>query len=195
MKRYKLIKPLPMYEVGDGGFYIDSEGNLMYRASDAGETVYPAPVLVRHPEILKDWFEEIPEEPKTVLDLKAGDKCYIMNDVGELSEHIWYDDFIDHSSRDAGMIFISKEDYYKELAHRRAKVILERDTKGFKPDWNDNDEGKYEVYYAYGKNTLCIVCYCYCCGHKDLWFATKKDAEASIKAHPNEWKTYLGVEE
>ena len=78
MKRYKLIKPLPMHKVGDEGFYIDSDGNLMHRATYAGETVYPAPVLARHPNILTDWFEEILERPKTVDDLEGNAKCWVI---------------------------------------------------------------------------------------------------------------------
>lgn len=141
------------------------------------------------------FVEVILEQPKTVWDLREGDDGWFIDGDG-IKKYVGMDEIelILFKERVAvGDAFLTKEDAKKELAHRRAKVILERDTKGFKPDWNDNDEGKYEVYYAYGENTLCIGCYC--CGHKDLWFATKKDAEASIKTHPNEWKTYLGVEE
>jgi len=189
MKRYKLIKPLPMYEVGDGGFYIDSDGNLMHCASDAGETVYPASILVRHPEILKDWFEGIPERPKTEWDLKTDDIFYVIED-GRVAGGFWNNgDYT--ANRDTGDVFLTKEEAEKELARRKAEVILRRDTKGFKPSRSD-DYRHIEVYYTDegGLDTASDRGLDGC-----IYFESYEDAEASIKAHPNEWKMYLGVEE
>lgn len=189
MKRYKLIKPLPMYEVGDGGFYIDSDGNLMHCASDAGETVYPASILVRHPEILKDWFEGIPERPETVWDLKNGDAFYCVNGDSSIFLNHW-DDVISSKRRGIGNVFLTEEEAEKELARRKAEVILRRDTKGFKPSRSD-DYRHIEVYYTDegGLDTASDHGLDGC-----IYFESYEDAEASIKAHEKEWKTYLGAE-
>lgn len=58
MKRYKLKKDLPTFKVGDE-FYLDSANDLRFKGSDI--TVYNDKTLEKFPNILKDWFEEIPE--------------------------------------------------------------------------------------------------------------------------------------
>lgn len=197
MKRYKLLKDLPMFDAGEEGFYLDSDGNLMHGSSDTGETVYPAPVLARHPEILRDWFEEIPERPKTVWDLKKGDMMAVIDEDFEAFEREWDDDASDHYIRSMGDVFLTKEDAEKELARRKAKVILERDTKGFKP--KKNSGLFYTVFWDVHDEIFRIEDwdsdYRWARQYSDLVFAIKEDAMASIKAHPNEWRTYLGVEQ
>ena len=193
MKRYKLIKPLPMHEVGDEGFYIDSDGNLMHRATYAGETVYPAPVLARHPNILTDWFEEILERPKTVDDLEGNAKCWVIG-IDSVYHMEW--DKIPYAveKRVVGEIVMTEEEGLKKITRRKAEVILRRDTKGFKPKYN-LDEKRYYVSYDPTEKELWYGYEDYSNVSHDIVFASVEDAEASIKAHPNEWKTYLGVEE
>lgn len=140
------------------------------------------------------FIEEIPKQPKTVWDLKYGDEYYAIASDGFITTEIYrYDNSYEHNSRvDIGNAFITKEEAEKELARRKAKVILERDTKGFKPDWEKYNYG-VEVYWDH-------------CGKKLVYnwvelndgtirFKTDEDAQASIKAHEKEWKIYLGVEE
>lgn len=188
MKYYKLIKPLPLYEVGDDGFYIDSEGNLQHATASCGEVVYGAKVLVSHPHILTDWFEGIPEKPKTACELKDGDEWYFIN----------YNLSCIQSFREVGNVFLTRKDAEKELARRKAKVILERDTKGFKPDWRLitlYDNNFYMVCYDYYDKSFRVKP----SGSEQIlgviYFATKEDAEESIRKHRKEWKAYLGMEE
>lgn len=61
MKRYKLLKDLPTFKAGDE-FYIDSNNDL--RLKGRYIIAYNHYTLEKFPNILKDWFEEIPEEPK-----------------------------------------------------------------------------------------------------------------------------------
>ncbi len=77
-KRYKLKKDLPTFKAGDV-FEISLAGNLVTRGECISDCVvaYAAQTLEKFPNILADWFEEIPEEPKTVWDLKEGDECWI----------------------------------------------------------------------------------------------------------------------
>lgn len=199
MKRYKLKKDLPTFGAGDE-FFIPSSGGLWlidgYDGVDGyyGKIMaYAQSTLDKFPNILTDWFEEIPEEPKTVWDLEDGEDFFLVDSSeAEVFGHSWENKF--EPERSLGDVFLTREDAEKELARRKAKVILERDTKGFKPDWTVGT-GKYEVYYDYVGEGLMIEYYYNCCGHPDLWFATAEDAKASIKVHPNAWKTYLGVEE
>lgn len=61
MKRYKLLKDLPTFKAGDE-FYIDSNNNLRLKVSDS--MAYNHYTLEKFPNILTDWFEEIPESKR-----------------------------------------------------------------------------------------------------------------------------------
>lgn len=150
------------------------------------------------PELMEA-YEPLPDEvgrPKTVYDLKEGDKFWALElsnitgfDVGEHEFNLRACHL-----REIGDIFLTKEEAEKELARRKAKQILLRDTKGFKPDWSTQSD-KYAVSYGSLGHKLMIGIWVFTCPHDGPWFDTKEDAADSIKAHPNEWKTYLGVEE
>ena len=42
-----------------------------------------------------------------------------------------------------GNIFETKEEAEKYLAYLKAKTIIKKDAKGFKPNWQDTDEDKW----------------------------------------------------
>lgn len=78
-KRYKLIKDLPTFSAGQE-FYIGREGALWLDTGTGRDIcAYAAQTLQKFPNILKDWFEEISERPKTVDDLKEGDTWFFLN--------------------------------------------------------------------------------------------------------------------
>lgn len=151
-------------------------------------------ILGRFPDILKsgEWFEEIPEKPKMVGDLKEGDECWIICSEG--SRKIRWN-FVNYgAARDLGDIVLTQKEAEKELARRRARVILERDTKGFKPDWEDCNFG-YSILYDVMLPSPKLVSSWAECVDGTIRFANEKDAQESIKKHEKEWKIYLGVEE
>ncbi len=204
MKRYKLKKDLPTFKVGQE-CWLDLDGQLLTRTEEGKIIlVYNTIEMKKFPKILTDWFEEIPEQPKTVWDLKGRDKYYSIASDGFITTEICKleTQYEDGQRIALGNAFLTREEAEKELARRRAKVILERDTKGFKPDWTDESQDRF-----------CVSFYLFCgnrtkghLGHlqvenakwsitREIYFASQADAEASVKAHPEEWKTYLGVEE
>lgn len=135
-----------------------------------------------------NFIEEIPEQPKTAWDLEDGDIFYIIG--GGIVGGGWWNSLNYTLNRAAGDVFRTKAEAEKELARRKAKAILERDTKGFKPKIGDVS---WEVYYNPDTKTLNS------CGtskiNGSLRFYRISDAEASILIHKNEWEIYLGVEE
>lgn len=147
------------------------------------------------------FIERISEQPKTVWDLKEGDNFYFIdwygNTGGCASMRIQDLSRMRHY-REVGNCFLTLEECRRELARRKAKVILERDTKGFKPDWSktcpSEDKWVYTVVYNHNYKRLVANGYAIKQFPCEIWFATEEDTEASIKAHPEEWKTYLGVE-
>lgn len=206
MKRYKLVKDLPTFSAGEE-FYLDRNGDLVYeerlpenlKCLPHRIVAYSKSTLEKFPNILKDWFEELPERPKSVWDLEEDDTIWMVDSkCDEVYQTIWLDYY--NSERSCGDVYLTKEEAEKELAWRKARQILKQDTKGFKPNWRSGEYNKYEVAYEYsdgeydGSGLFVNDCN-HCCSHNDLWFASIEDAEASIRAHANEWKIYLGVEE
>jgi len=143
-KKYKLIRDLPHIKAGER-CHISSKGNLV---TDAGVSLYNRDQLKKFPDILTDWFEEIPGELKTVWDLKYGDQYWFIYLYGMIGEGSWRENRKeDQRARSAGNVLLTREEAEHEVARRKAKVILERDTKGFKPDWSNDgiDEMKYFI--------------------------------------------------
>lgn len=197
MKRYRLKKDLPTFKAGDE-FDISSNGNLVKRGKHLSDCIvaYSAQTLEKFPNILEEWFEEIPEKPKTVWDLEEDDPYFYISCDGDVKRTRWEELGFDYGARKYGNCFVSLSDAEKELARSKAKQILLRDTKGFKPKFGKhrcpNDYG-WEVEFDVYVQKLVAINY----RHQGagIRFATLEDAEESIKRHPNEWKTYLGVEE
>ncbi len=197
--KYKLKYDLPVYKAGEL-FHISKKGNLVH--TESGRMAFDRKTLNKY-GVLLQWFAIVPEEmkPKTIWDLEDGDECWMCG-VGRYSVEIykrhWSDDPIHgaqlHEARYMNSLFLTREDAIKAYKREKAKSILLRDTKGFKPDWRDETQQKYTVYFDSCYGHLCTdywVTYI----SSSIHFATEEDAEASIKAHEKEWKTYLGVEE
>lgn len=192
MKRYRLKKDLPTFKTGDE-FYRGESGHLFAKGANGGQDIiaYRDETLAKFPNILKEWFEEIPEEPKTVWDLEDGDSYFCLCSDGSILECTWSNHHGPCSiGRDCGSVFLTEQDAKKELARRRAEVILRRDAKGFKP--RPHYQGTC-VYYDHKRNSLDFSDCIYADG--TIRFAIHSDVHASIKAHPKEWLIYLGVED
>lgn len=206
MKRYKLLKDLPTFKAGQR-FYLNECGDLVLdvchhkndKQAEYGITAYCASTLQKFPSILKDWFEEIPERPKTVDDLEEGDECWIVGccELGYAPMQIKFGKLA-RVMRETGSLYLTEEDAKKDITRNKAEQILRRDTKGFKPDWKQLYE---EARWVYTVCQNCVTNKLEVNGRMkyklpiEFYFATKEDARASIKAHPDEWKMYLGVEE
>ncbi len=187
MKKYKVLKecinPIRVELVKEGDIITEDDCCL---AKDS--------ILLARMS-MEGFVEEIPEQPKTVWDLKDGDGWFYIEPecTGPLI-YITHSDKWLSTYRELGLAFLSKIEAKKELARRKAKVILEGDTKGFKPNWRKTEQSKYYVGYSYEQNDFYVGEILSSC-ELHLHFATRSDAKASIDAHPNEWKAYLGVEE
>lgn len=192
MKRYKLKKELPTFKVGDE-FYLNARGKLIQ--AKTGIIAYAGSTLYKFPNILQDWFEEIPERPKTVWDLKEGDECWtiICCELGYNSYKLKFGELA-IVLRETGDLYLTKAEAEEALEKQEAEVILRRDTKGFKPDWNDANQVKYRVFY-HGETGRLEKESARLSQYGGIHFASFQDANASIMAHEKEWKIFLGVEE
>lgn len=199
MNRYKLKKELPTFRIGDefalpksGGLWLiegyDERGDWYGRI-----LAYSQSTLDKFPNILKDWFEEILESPKTVDDLEGNMQCWVIDD-----DAVWcapWCDVVDAvDKRRIGRIALTKEDANKELVWCKARQTLLRDTKGFKPNLKECDFG-WAVYYDPMDVRPRLKCNCGQYADGSIRFSSVEDARASIGLHEKEWLTYLGIEE
>lgn len=143
---------------------------------------------------LNERFEDAPEEKKYGGRVpKDGDEYWVVYANGVIESQLWRDTETDGDVFECGSAFWTEEEAERELARRKAYVILKEDTKGSNPDWKDLSKRKYSVCYDYSLRRLAVANFV-CSTVSELAFATEEVAIASIKAHEKEWKTWLGVE-
>ena len=156
------------------------------------ETLYGEPITL---ETLNKYCEDVPEEKKYGGRApKVGDAFWFIMCDGSINEGHWDGVEYDKARFECGSAFWTKEEAEKELARHKAYAILKEDTKGFVPDWKNENEWKYYVVYDNGSDKLVFECREVYNGGERLYFASRVDVNASIKAHPSEWKTWLRVE-
>lgn len=191
MKRYKLLKDLPTFKAGEK-FHINQNGSLV--ANESGVVAYAYNTLGKFPNILEDWFEEIPEDEPWVP--VKGDSYYYIDDIGVVCK-TWWDNSIsgvDQMRYILGNCFKAEEEAKRAVKWLKARKVLMDDTRGFKPK-----RGELNVYVYYNLDVDGSGRLRTCAGlmsiNSPITFASVSDAVKSIKKHKAEWLTYLGVEE
>lgn len=185
MKKYKLLKDLPFAKAGD-----IFKGKLEY-----GTTVLSPEDYENYKHKLNsdefwdfdEWFEEI-KEPKLyfIIDFFRKDVIQI-SDAGMMG---WSIDNV----KSLGLLFETEQEAEEHLEYLEAKEIIRQDTKGFKPNWTDEDETKYYGYWGF-------KCEEPDCGkvhitkEANIYFKSSEDLKESFRKHPKEWETYLTYEQ
>ena len=104
-------------------------------------------------EKLKEFL--MPPKPRTVWDLKEGDRYYYFDDYDGVSFSTWNDIDVDITRRYFGNCFLTKEEAQFEVERRKVEVILLKyGRRGFK-----YSEDNYYIYYEYDESSIEIVCY------------------------------------
>jgi len=195
MKRYKLLKNLPTFKAGEE-FFISKSGNLIAGTPRnpkqiTVETLYGIPkkidlmayaqeTLEEFPNILKDWFEELPDLNEYFYITDDGNVDFVVEENHNLSKR----------RRAIGNIFKTKEEAEKYLEYLKAKTIIKQDTKGFKPDWTNYDEQKYLGFWDLDEDKLDWLLRNIFI-EATIYFKSREDIEESFEKHPEEWRTYL----
>lgn len=139
----------------------------------------------------------IVKAPKTVYDLKDGDRCFFLMVSGIVQEGIWRDDMISLSMLSIGNMFLAEED--AEFASERLKVIaeLKKYAKEFSDEeWMNKDLRKYHIGFDYGYGGIS----CYISNRRrysEIYFESSEKANEAIEAVGEDRvkKYYLGVKE
>lgn len=188
MKRYKLLKDLPFAKAGD-----IFRGELEY-----GKTVLFPEEYEHYKHTLSsdefwdfsEWFEEIKE-------------YYVINSVfGEILKikDNSHSDLQIRNMRELGVLFDTWLEADRKLAYLKAKAVIKQDTKGFKPNWADEEQTKYSCSYDEDRFTGhgCVKPVIEKTSTKMgalIYFKSKEDIKESLKKHPEEWRKYLFYEQ
>lgn len=194
MKKYKLLKELPFAKAGD---ILSLERSQEYgyfklckdRSNPRSIELYEG-IVEGFIDNFDEWFEEI-KEPKIffTIDIYKSKFKEINTDY-----YSGWSALEVKNIKDLGLLFKTKEEIDKFIAYLKAKAIIKQDTKGFKPNWNNEGEKKFfgswnfqrkEVYWNYE----------YINKYVEIYFKTNEDIEESFEKHSEEWKTYLTYEQ
>ena len=181
MKKNKLLKDLPFAKAGEElylKFSEDSEFFLVYKDTDKAYTAELNPEFIDN---FDEWFEEIP-------------KCYFS--INEFRKEVqkvivgYHPNWVIENLKSIGLLFETEEEAEDYLDYLNAKETIRKDTKGFKPDWNNSNEAKYYGVWNFDREkTEYFAWDVY--KSSDIFFKSIEDIEESFEKHPEEWKTYL----
>lgn len=196
MKRYKLLKDLPTFKAGDL-FYISEYGALVHNGGDPdGYNVmaYAQSTLEKFPNILTEWFEEIPNPTDSIhWKPKIGQRYFYIDD-GYVFSDVWIDSRVDNRRYMAGAIYYAETDAKRALERQIAITTLMRDSN-FEPDWSNNDQNKWTAFYNHNDKELLVEATAFLQYPSAIYFDTYDSIKKSIKNHKKEWLIYLGVED
>ena len=127
-------------------------------------------------EIHEDLLEPYIEKPKSVWELKEGDKYYSIYGNGNVSsEKKWFDDEYENNYREIGNVFLTKEEAEFEVERRRIETKMLR--LGGRRKFKHNGDN-YVIDYCEG---LGITLYHYKFLQGLIYFDTLKETEDAIK--------------
>lgn len=195
MKRYRLLKDLPTFKAGDL-FYISEHGALVHDDGDVGVTAYARRTLDMFPNILTEWFEEIQEESTDSIHWKPvmGDEYWLVYADGDIGHGVCTGGYWDDTRYKMGSVHRTEKEAEKARDRRLAEVRLRR-TSNFEPDWSNNDQNKWTVYYNHNDKELLVEATAFLQYPSAIYFDTYDSIKKSIKNHKKEWLIYLGVED
>ena len=195
MKRYKLLKDLPFAKAGD---ILSLERSQEYgyfklckdRSNPRSIELYEG-IVEGFIDNFDEWFEEI-EEPKIffTIDIYKSKFKEINTDY-----YSGWSALEVKNIKDLGLLFKTVEKTKKYLEYLKAKAIIKKDAKGFKPDWNNEDENRYRGSWDLKKDTTIWMYESGAFKEPLIFFKSVKDIKESFEKHPNEWRTYLTYEQ
>lgn len=189
MKRYKLVKGLPTFNAGDV-FYLNEAGSLIHESD--GVVAYNWITIDKFPNILTDWFEEIEEQTRWKPEMDQ--KYYLLDSNGYAHDSVWSNDYIDRNRSEIGNCFESREEAERVREYLKALAVVRGDATSEFAKYNDN----WFIGYDPEHKSIDAFCNSYTARNGIFglpYFATREDAQRSIKQHKDEWLTIFGVKE
>lgn len=184
MKRYKLLKDLPFAKAGEELYLKHDEETGYFTLYKDVNKMSAGNLHEGFIENFDEWFE--------IQELK---KYYFIGSMGHIENTEYQGWELSAKLRKSiGNCFETREEAEKYLEYLKAKVIIKEDAKGFKPDWDDEEEDKFFGYWDFKQEKVDYSLVFYI-KRADIYFKTLKDIKESLEKHPIEWKTYLTYEQ
>lgn len=176
---------------------------LKEMVGQSGTLYRPSAVIVKNRELNEDeaafygslvrygFIEEIKDEPWKP---KPGQRVHCVLEHGKVDSFVWFNEESYLQMLAIGNCFQTEDQAEKAVEWLKAFKVLRDDAKGFKPNWEDDHQYKYAVWYNHTTKELGLD------ERIDgqeaiIYFATAADAKESIKKHEKEWLTFLNIEE
>lgn len=193
--KYKLLKDTPTIKAGTIFEEVTSDFDELKELvgiTPIGAKTSPQ-FTIQDIDNFDEWFEEM-EEPTDSAHWKPkkDDEYFWMNSYGETQPDVWDGDSIDIMRLALGMIYRTEEECEKARDRELAEVRLQR-TSTFKPDF-ENYKGGWAVYYDHGRETLAVCELDDCDAGEPVRYATREEAEKSIRENEQDWKIYFGID-
>lgn len=142
-------------------------------------------------ERLKEFL--MPPKPRTVWDLKEGDRYYYFDDYDGVSFSTWNDIDVDITRRYFGNCFLTKEEVEFEVERRKVEaILLKYGRRGFK-----YSEDNYYIFYERDESSIVICCYESFQDQGVIYFDTEELCQRAIEeAGKDNIKKYIfGIEQ
>ncbi len=193
--KYKLLKDTPTIKAGTIFEEVASDFNQwkeLVRIAPIGAKTSPQ-FTIQDIDNFDEWFEEIKEPTDNIhWKPKIGDRCFILENAN-IRPTAYTGMLRDYNAWRTGRVFRTKGECEKALDRELAEVRL-RKTSNFEPDFEDC-RGGWVVYYNYKDKEL----YAYDTDYDDsgeiVRYATKEEAEKSIRENREDWMKHFGVKE
>lgn len=191
--KYKLLKDTPTIKAGAIFQEIvrEVDGSKILKEYDSNNK---NTMLVSEIKNFDEWFEEIKEPTDNIhWKPKPGEKHWYMDSDGNIYDNTFDGECLFRRRRfEFGNTYPTEEACRKAKERKLAEVRLQR-TSNFEPDFEDC-RGGWVVYYNYKDKEL----YAYDTDYDDsgeiVRYATKEEAEKSIRENREDWKIYFGID-
>lgn len=109
------------------------------------------------------------------------------------------DEAMDECLAEIGNVFLTEAECLAEIERRKAlqrvRQWIAENTEPFEPDWNNDDQPKYMVYFSHKEKKLSITVEWIAQYFNGIaWFASKEDVERLIAACEADLRVLAGVE-
>lgn len=189
MKLYKLLKDLPTVKAG--AIFkekIKIDGTRVLKACESGRK---HSILVREIDNFDEWFEST---SSTSWNLKWNDRYWYIDYWGKVSCRNYTDAIIDRLNIDNGNAYHTEEEC-KEAHERKLAEVRLRRASNFKPDWNNDKQNKWTVYYNHNDKELLVEATAFLQYPSAIYFDTYDSIKKSIEENREDWLKYLGIKE
>ena len=178
MKHYILKKDLPTFKAGDK-FHINSNGNLIL--DNSWIVAYAKSTLEKFPNILKDWFEEIPDDKRWRAE--KGEGYWYVNDCGAIKHYHDYRDVVDNFRFTTGNYFKTEKEAEAYKEYLIARQVLLDDAEGGK--FTLKGENYFTKYSVIDNCWHLNWSYHYAPG--GIYFKDIESLKKSLEEHKEQW--------